>query len=135
MYPIISTQEADTMIRLKDNETVILGGLINNTDEKGKEDIPYLKDIPVIGNAFKRRNNQATTREVLIFITTKFIYDNTIMDANEALMNMAENKDKKVEMTIADSSELSVKDAQEKTVDVKEGTSPFSSSDFKTGPQ
>ena len=72
-YPIIDVREVQTQVLLKDKETIVIGGLLK--DVKGKEmiGIPFLKDLPWIGQLFGRETNTVTKIDLLIFITARII--------------------------------------------------------------
>ncbi|MCX5694246.1 MAG: secretin and TonB N-terminal domain-containing protein, partial [Candidatus Omnitrophica bacterium] len=72
-YPIIDVREVQTQVLLKDGETIVIGGLLK--DVKGKEyiGIPFLKDLPWIGQLFGRQTNTITKIDLLIFIKAKII--------------------------------------------------------------
>jgi len=71
--PRIDTREADATIRVKDNDTIIIGGLINRKDDRTKEGIPFLKSIPLIGWLFQRHNTDIENAELTVFITPHII--------------------------------------------------------------
>ncbi|MDD4183671.1 MAG: type II and III secretion system protein [Candidatus Omnitrophica bacterium] len=66
---------ARTVLRLNNGETLLLGGLINNKSTKTISKIPFLGDIPFIGNAFRYKDDDRTERELLVFMTPKIIED------------------------------------------------------------
>ena len=74
-YPIISIREAETRILMKDGETVIIGGLLKDIKTKSVEGIPFLKDLPWIGQAFRRDTVDVSKIELLIFITARVVKD------------------------------------------------------------
>ncbi len=63
------TTEADTVMMVKDGETIILGGLIKNTKKKTVNKIPILGDIPLLGLAFQNKDVQDVKKEIVVFIT------------------------------------------------------------------
>jgi general secretion pathway protein D len=67
--PVISTREASTRAIIRDGQTVVIGGLIGETREKNDGGIPFLKDIPLIGNLFKQRSDNNSRSELAIFVT------------------------------------------------------------------
>lgn len=71
--PAINTREAQTQVMVKDGETVVIGGLLQETKSKNKSRVPFLSDIPVIGAAFQSKAEIHDTEELLIFITPKVI--------------------------------------------------------------
>ena len=83
--PAIFTRSIQTTLSLRDGETVLLGGLISENFSRGNTGIPYLKDIPVLGNLF-RTGSQGRTRIELIVLLTPYIIDgpdaaNAVRDA------------------------------------------------------
>lgn len=71
--PQISERSVDTTIRVKDGETVAIGGLIRDEDIKSMSKVPFLGDIPFLGQLFRHRNNTHTRSDVTVFITTKIV--------------------------------------------------------------
>jgi type IV pilus assembly protein PilQ len=52
---------------------VVLGGVYERTKEFNKEQVPWLGDLPVIGNLFKTTNRRDNNTELLIFVTPKIL--------------------------------------------------------------
>jgi general secretion pathway protein D len=68
--PIISTREAKTQLMVKNNQTVVIGGLIDHQRETSSSGIPVLKDIPILGALFRSAAQERTNvTEMFIFIT------------------------------------------------------------------
>jgi general secretion pathway protein D len=67
--PVISTREASTRAVLKDGQTGIIAGLIGESRETSDAGIPFLKDIPILGNLFKRQSVTHQRTELVIFVT------------------------------------------------------------------
>jgi general secretion pathway protein D len=71
--PAKKSRSVETTLRLKNNETFAVGGLIQ-TDSDGKIiKIPLLGDLPLFGELFKKRNNSNSTNELIIFVTPHII--------------------------------------------------------------
>lgn len=68
-YPQISTREAQTTIRLKSGETVIMAGLLRDDQVERTERVPILGDIPILGELFKMRKKSKTGSQLVISIT------------------------------------------------------------------
>ncbi len=66
--PITQDQNANAKVAVKDKDTIILGGFIQNTMSKNESGVPYLRDIPLLGNLFKAKNRNDTRRELLVLI-------------------------------------------------------------------
>ncbi len=62
-----------SILRVFDGETVIIGGLIRNDGENIRTKVPFLGDIPVIGAAFRHKNDDITQRELVIFLTPHIV--------------------------------------------------------------
>jgi general secretion pathway protein D len=73
--PIIIKREAETSVVLHDNQTLILGGLIQTTRRSTQTGIPGLARIPVIGFLFGSTANEFHRTELLILITPRVIGD------------------------------------------------------------
>jgi type II secretory pathway component GspD/PulD (secretin) len=72
-YPVISTREAETRVLVEDNQTIVIGGLLKDVRKKGNLGVPFLKDLPFIGAAFRRDTNSYEKVDLLIFITARII--------------------------------------------------------------
>lgn len=67
--PEIARRTVDTTVRLKDGETVIIGGLIQSAELKNTQRLPLLGHIPFLGSLFSHRTNSEDMSELVIFIT------------------------------------------------------------------
>lgn len=72
-FPTILTREARTQVMVKDGETVVIGGLLQETEGEDTSRVPIISDIPIIGGLFKNKSKTLDTEELLIFITPKLI--------------------------------------------------------------
>jgi type IV pilus assembly protein PilQ len=75
--PSIDTQNVETQVLVANGETAVLGGIYEQIERSQVEKVPFFGDIPILGNAFKRRTRQDDKTELLIFITPK-IMDETL---------------------------------------------------------
>lgn len=69
----IGTRNANTVIRLKDGETQVLAGLINDEDRRVMDRVPGLGNLPVLGHLFSNRNNTVNKTEIVLSITPHLI--------------------------------------------------------------
>ena len=69
----ISTRQAETEVRMQDGATMVIGGLINNTESKGISKIPLLADLPILGKLFQSSSRSQDDTEVVIFLTARII--------------------------------------------------------------
>jgi len=67
--PYIIKKQTETVLIVKDGETIVISGLTKQTKSTGGNGVPWLKDIPVLGWAFKSDSKSDSMEEVLIFIT------------------------------------------------------------------
>lgn len=63
-------------VRIKDGETLIIGGMLRDEETKDIKKIPFLGDIPYVGALFRSTNVKKTKSEMIIMITPKIIVDN-----------------------------------------------------------
>lgn len=73
--PQISERSAETTVRVKNGETILIGGLLKNEEIKSIKQIPFLSKIPILGELFKFRSTEKKDTEVVIAITPKIVYD------------------------------------------------------------
>ncbi len=71
--PPVDTRAVETSVLVDNGETVVLGGVYERTKTFSKEQVPWLGDLPVIGNLFKTTSNQDANTELLIFVTPKIL--------------------------------------------------------------
>jgi len=71
--PVIDVRSANTVAVTPDGQTVILGGLMQNSKSKTDTKIPVLGDIPVLGRLFKRTQESDAQTELIIFLTPHII--------------------------------------------------------------
>lgn len=62
-------------VRIKDGETLVIGGLINEEEQKSIGKVPILGDLPVIGTLFRSTTSEKKKNEMVIMITPKIITD------------------------------------------------------------
>jgi type IV pilus assembly protein PilQ len=71
--PSIDTKEISTQVLVNDGQTVVLGGILETTSRDASTKVPYLGDIPVLGNLFKTTTKTDNKDELLIFVTPKIV--------------------------------------------------------------
>lgn len=71
--PVISRRTVSTTIRVKDGETIIIGGLIHKSKSKQITKVPILGDIPLLGWLFKNKETVLTDSEIMILITPRIL--------------------------------------------------------------
>ncbi len=69
----IDKQEIETQVEIKDGETIALGGIFQHKRKGGKDTVPFLGDIPLIGGLFSYDGKDDERRELVVFITPRLI--------------------------------------------------------------
>jgi type II secretory pathway component GspD/PulD (secretin) len=67
--PQIATRDTSTVVQLRDGETVVIGGLIQETMQRENTKIPLLGDIPLLGKLFQNSDSEARRNELIIVVT------------------------------------------------------------------
>lgn len=75
--PLIDQRMAKTVSVVKDQQTVVLGGLVKDNITETVDKIPVLGDIPILGYLFKKKKTRITKTNLLIFLTPYIIRDAT----------------------------------------------------------
>ncbi|MCZ8529984.1 pilus (MSHA type) biogenesis protein MshL [Alteromonas sp. PRIM-21] len=70
-------RESDTVIRARDGEIVVIGGLMETVTSEQESKTPLLGDIPIIGNAFKNKAKTQSKRELVILIRPSVVQPDT----------------------------------------------------------
>lgn len=81
----IDTNQLITNVLVNDGETVVLGGLYEDTKTNSVDKVPVLGDIPFLGKLFQSKSKVENKQELLIFITPKIITDPTAKGAADFL--------------------------------------------------
>ena len=72
-YPILNNRKVDDILRVKDGDTIVLGGLIDDEVTKNTTKVPLLGDIPILGALFKNVNNTKLHNEIVFLITPHIV--------------------------------------------------------------
>nr|WP_189448693.1 type IV pilus secretin PilQ family protein [Lysobacter xinjiangensis] len=71
--PQISKREVNTAVLVEDGQTVVIGGVYEFTERSDISKVPFLADVPFLGNLFKKRGKTKDKAELLIFVTPKVL--------------------------------------------------------------
>jgi len=83
-YPRIKTREAETQVVMNNGETIVIGGLVKDEENKENLGVPFLSDIPFLGVFFKRDTTDVAKIELLIFLKA------TIMSEKDMILTESE---------------------------------------------
>ena len=67
--PAIDTREIQTQVAVKNNQTLVLGGIYEETEDHQQERIPFISEVPLLGKLFQHQHEEKEKRELLIFVT------------------------------------------------------------------
>jgi len=73
--PQTTDREAATKVTMTEGQTVVVGGLVSETEKGTAMQVPVLGDIPILGYLFKKKETQKRTLELLIFLTPRVMRD------------------------------------------------------------
>ncbi|MCK8816844.1 SPOR domain-containing protein [Natroniella sulfidigena] len=95
-YPVFSNRRVETNIRVADEETIVIGGLIKDEEFERKRKLPLLGDLPLLGRIFSWTTTETDKTELVIFMTPTII-DEEIEDQEELLERKEELEEEKKE--------------------------------------
>lgn len=71
--PELARREINTAVLIEDGQTVVIGGVYEFSDRASISKVPFLGDIPFLGNLFKKKGRSKEKAELLIFVTPKVL--------------------------------------------------------------
>lgn len=90
--PQVARRKADTFLRVKDGETIVIGGLIQDNLLKNTEKLPILGDIPLLGSLFQSKTEKEDQTELIIFITPHLVQSGMTADATQGMIKNIEER-------------------------------------------
>jgi MSHA type pilus biogenesis protein MshL len=69
VVPVVAVRAADTVVRVPDGQTVIIGGLMQSRSSRTRAGVPVMEDVPVLGPVFRKRDDQDRKTELVILLT------------------------------------------------------------------
>ncbi|AGA88962.1 type IV pilus secretin PilQ/competence protein [Thioflavicoccus mobilis 8321] len=79
--PGIATRQVQTKVLVDNGETVVLGGVFEQTKSMNREQVPWLGDLPVLGRLFRGTSQTDNNTELLIFVTPKILKSDLTLGA------------------------------------------------------
>lgn len=92
--PIISKRTVDTLVTVKDGQSVVIGGLIQTNEEQRRSKVPILGDIPILGIPFRTYQSTTIKTELLVIVTPRVIPGHSEAGASRAKQLTEEQIDK-----------------------------------------
>jgi general secretion pathway protein D len=75
LVPEIQTREMESIIKVRDGQTAVLGGLMRDQSERGSDAVPGASRLPLVGELFRYRNDRKSKSELVIFLRPTIIRD------------------------------------------------------------
>lgn len=69
------TRSSRTLVRIRSGDTLVVGGLIDRTEEESLRRVPILSGIPIFGEAFKNQETSNTASELIVFVTPTIVQE------------------------------------------------------------
>lgn len=79
--PVIDIRQASSIVRLRDGDTIVMGGLVQDSTSTTRRKIPLLGDIPLLGKAFTGKYDTSERTELIFFLTPRIIQDGAAQKA------------------------------------------------------
>ena len=91
---VTNKRTINTNVLIEDGGTIVLGGLISDTQTGGEQRVPFLGRIPIIGEAFKTRSAKKTKTNLMVFIKPRILRDgtDTAIETNQKYNYMREQQ-------------------------------------------
>jgi type II secretory pathway component GspD/PulD (secretin) len=74
-FPVIGTRKAQSTLRVRDGETIVIAGLFQDIDASSVSKVPFLGDLPIVGEVFKNRQRSSAKDEIIFLITPHLVAD------------------------------------------------------------
>ena len=71
--PALTTRRAETEVELRDGQSFAIAGLLNNVSQINRQEIPWIRSVPIIGNFFKSKSDNAQRTELMVLITPRLV--------------------------------------------------------------
>jgi MSHA biogenesis protein MshL len=71
--PVVDLRETDTVVRVRDSETIVIGGLMRSRNLDQESKVPLLGDLPLLGQLFRSTNVEELRTELIILLTPRVL--------------------------------------------------------------
>ncbi len=78
--PSIDTREVETQVLVENGQTIVLGGIFEESKLNGSTRVPFFGDLPVLGHLFRNKSHRHDKSELLIFVTPKIINEDMSLE-------------------------------------------------------
>jgi type II secretory pathway component GspD/PulD (secretin) len=116
---VVDDRYVDTEVTAQDGQTIVLGGLIQNSETLTVTRIPVLSDIPILGQFFRGRDKSTSKDELIVFMTPHVI--NSPQEARELMLKVGAPVIKQIPRVVEENPNLKLPDDPTATKAVKKG--------------
>ncbi|OHB74800.1 MAG: hypothetical protein A2Z25_15625 [Planctomycetes bacterium RBG_16_55_9] len=88
--PVVDTRKVNTIALVKDNQTVVLGGMRKKDTSQQINKVPLLGDIPILGRLFRFEGEAMVVTELVVFITPHIVIDPVLSDHEQTALGITE---------------------------------------------
>lgn len=78
--PVISTRETSTHLFVRNGQTAVIGGLVDQAEDRSRSGIPFLKDLPLLGGLFRSTTRSDVRSELFLFLTPHIVVSDDDVD-------------------------------------------------------
>ena len=96
------TRSTRNIVRVKDGDTIVIGGLLKEDVSKTLRKVPILGSIPILGIPFRKITETVTNKELIVFITPRIIKDEKAVKKEEVAMVVPPDKETEAASVIAE---------------------------------
>jgi general secretion pathway protein D len=82
--PTTTVRSASTVVAARNGQTIVIGGLLSDSVRENESGVPFLSDVPVLGNLFRRTDDRRVKTNLLAFLTPHVIASDSQMAARSA---------------------------------------------------
>jgi general secretion pathway protein D len=93
LWPTVLSRDLTASVAVQNRQTVVMGGLMETTDKNSSTKIPFLGDIPLLGNLFRSNSRDDSGAEILVFITPYVLNTPEEVQAEALRRKMSMGKD------------------------------------------
>jgi len=75
----INVKQVKTQVLVENGGTVVIGGIFEQSEQSSETKVPFLGDVPVLGNLFKTRSRDTSRTELLVFLTPRVVTERSVV--------------------------------------------------------
>lgn len=91
--PVVEVKELDSIVKMKSGDVMVLGGLMETRSQNAQSGVPFIGDVPVVGNAFKNHGKIDRTIQTVIFLKATVMPGSTVTEDDKRFYNNFSGKE------------------------------------------